>query len=458
MEGHTKKVYVGIDWGTHSSKWAADVVTEENDDIFLTNIISSDLLIDAGKITMAPPDSHLPDIERISSFKRYIIKDPYTPFWACRDDINMSMGSGVVFSICTLLGNFIAELTERELISVVNSTEIEVGFSFPNWLKENDSGSRTAARNYHEAIVISCCLFKIWTDNLPNPGELYSVKEWEELISKIRKDIVFPADSRVSIGDMTTTEYEPYDFSIGENDNKLKWRYLVESCAAGLPYLRSIELKTPPGVPGLGKLLIIDIGAGSTDIGYMLRTISIKDGSENLFYFPPAATLPIAGNVLTEAIKDFNDSIGRSITFKEAENYKITMTSEWINKDFAERWKKDICKHIKDYIKNSPDRRWLDVNMPLEIIITGGSAVIEGLSTEVRKTVNKGLKERGLQSDVADNVEIISDNIFAKVFRIKDDYARMAVAIGSADKDKPSLKYLSEMSPPTRIDSGVVKY
>src|ERR1700690_3340619 len=99
MGKHIKKVYVGIDWGTHSSKWAADVVTEEGDDIFLPAIISSDLLIDDGNITMAPQDSYLPNIGRVSSFKRNIINDPYTAFWARRNDINMSMGAGVAFSI-----------------------------------------------------------------------------------------------------------------------------------------------------------------------------------------------------------------------------------------------------------------------------------------------------------------------------------------------------------------------
>ena len=96
--------------------------------------------------------------------------------------------------------------------------------------------------------------------------------------------------------------------------------------------------------------------------------------------------------------------------------------------------------------------------MPLQVIITGGSAIIEGLSTEVRKAVNISLTERRLPHAVAENIEIISDNIFARFFPIQDDYARMAVAIGSAYKDKPSLKYLPKMDPPTHIVVGNVRY
>jgi len=277
------------------------------------------------------------------------------------------------------------------------------------------------------------------------------------LIDGVKKNIVFPTNSIIGIRDMTKIVYHPNNFYAGNNAT-FAWRYLVESCAAGLPYLRNIKLETPPGNPGLGKLLVIDIGAGSTDIGYMLRTISRKDSGENLFYFPPAATLTVAGNALTDEIKNFHDSTGKSITVGEAENYKITATHEWINKPFAERWKKEICEHVEEYITNSPDKRWLDIEVPLQLIITGGSAIIDGLSTELRKSVCDGLTRRGLNRVVAENVKTINENLFAGMFPIQQDYARMAVAIGSADRDKPSLKYLPKMDPPTRITVGIERY
>jgi len=41
----------------------------------------------------------------------------------------------------------------------------------------------------------------------------------------------------------------------------------MESGAAGLPYLRAMNVELVPGCPGLAKLLVIDVGAGSTDVG-----------------------------------------------------------------------------------------------------------------------------------------------------------------------------------------------
>lgn len=144
-------------------------------------------------------------------------------------------------------------------------------------------------------------MFDNYIQELPLPCKPYSVEKWKQLVEKACNDLAFPEDNKIKISDMTLTEYKPSDFYNGTpNHDILKWRYLVESCAAGLPYLRTIVLNSPPGVPGLGKLLVVDVGAGSTDIGYMLRTISVNSSSENLLYFTPAPTCPIAGNKLTE--------------------------------------------------------------------------------------------------------------------------------------------------------------
>lgn len=233
---------------------------------------------------------------------------------------------------------------------------------------------------------------------------------------------------------------------------------MVESCAAGLPYLRSIKLDSPPGVPGLGKLLVIDVGAGSTDIGYMLRTINRETRKENLFYSSPAPTLNVAGNILTEEIKDFHYSIGKPITPIEAESFKITKTQEWIDKPFVDIWRKNISRHVKEYVINIPDKHWLDMDVTLQVIITGGSGFIEGLSEEIKKSIIEALVYRGLVNTISENIKLIDEGLLAWQFSTKEQYARMAVAIGSADKNKPSLKYLPKMDPPVHIKTGIKRY
>lgn len=437
-----KKVFLGVDWGTHSSKWAADIITDKGS-ITKSNLISSDLLYRDGEITIDPTDDYYPNVERIISLKRRIILDPHGPFWEFnRKDIGMPLGMGVLFSICSILGDFLNFINnEMSLNSLANT---EIGFSFPNWLKDKDLESKVAVNHYYQAINLACCLFQTFKKDLPVPHKPYSVIGWRELVGNTIKNFSFADDNEIKISDMTIKSYPLSEFCNGNSQNEFKWRYLVESCAAGLPYLRNIKLQTPPGLPGLGKLLVVDVGAGSTDVGYMLRTISLK-GEENLFYFTPAQTLRVAGNELTEKIRDYHHSAGKHITFSEAEAFKITKTEEWVNNPFVSNWCDTISEHIRQYVKVVPDKRWLNVDVPLQIIITGGSGLVKGLADKVKDGVSEGLKQRGLAHITANNVILIEEVLSNWEFRIKEDYARTAVAIGCSDSDKPSLKYLAKM-------------
>ena len=443
-----KQLYLGIDWGTHSSKWAADIITKDGKTDTRSNLISSDLLFHEKKITINPSDSYQPSIKRTISLKRYIILDPHGPFWVYdRADIGMPLGMGVLFSICSLLGDFLAFIKKNQM-QIDSSTELEIGFSFPNWLKDKDPESRTAVNHYHQSIILACYLLQYWSKDLPVPNKPYDLTSWKELVNKSIRKISFPKQSKITIADMTITNYMVDQFCNEEIESKLNWRYLVESCAAGLPYLRNIELKSPPGLKGLGKLLVIDIGAGSTDIGYMLRTIS-RAGKENLFYFTPAQTLRVAGNDLTDKIRDYHHSAGKHITFLEAEAFKISKTDDWIDNPFVINWRNIISENIKQYMKIVPDKKWLELNIPLQIIITGGSGFVPGLADEIKLKVSEGLRSRKVSSEVAYNLILFDNQMPNWQFKSRQDYARMAVAIGSSDKDKPSLKYLHKMDPPT---------
>jgi hypothetical protein len=452
------RIYLGIDWGTQSSKWAAEIDHNGKSEYF-NGIVRSDLLCHNDEIIMDPMEDYLPKIERVRSFKGCIIKDPFTPFWdAPRDDVGMSMGAGVVFSICTLFGDFLSTLRKKKIPLKDIEALIEIGFSFPNWLKTNDAGSLKAATNYHEAIVISSYLFRFFDEDLPHSLKPYSVHRWRDLIEDARKVINFSQRTDLSIADMTVTKYTPENFGFAAKGDNIIWRYLVESCAAGLPYLRTIKLQSPRGLPGLGKLLVVDVGAGSTDIGYMLRTVSPQGGGENLIYFPPAATLRVAGDKLTEEIRELHYSKGRNITFADAEVLKITRSHEWVNKPFADRWRREISEHVEEYIMHSPDMRWLNMDVPLQLIITGGSGVVDGLASKLKASVIEALMKRRLERRVAEKVKLINENLFEGIFPIKENYARMAVAIGSADKNKPLLKFRAKMDPVTRVTTRIVKY
>lgn len=90
--------------------------------------------------------------------------------------------------------------------------------------------------------------------------------------------------------------------SFTSQDGKLRWGFITESGAAGLPYLRAMDIEDVPGAHGLAKLLVIDVGAGSTDIGYMLRVRHRETRKEKLYYFTPASSFPVAGNELTKEL------------------------------------------------------------------------------------------------------------------------------------------------------------
>ena len=112
----------------------------------------------------------------------------------------------MVFSICALLGDFLNFIKSNKIF-LDSSTDIEIGFSFPNWLKDRDFASKTAVNNYHQAIILACFLFHSYRDELPLPNKPYSLNKWKELIGESNKNFSFPEESKIKISDMTTTDY-----------------------------------------------------------------------------------------------------------------------------------------------------------------------------------------------------------------------------------------------------------
>src|SRR5207245_1110851 len=119
----------------------------------------------------------------------------------------------------------------------------------------------------------------------------YDIAEWNKTVTKVKsrmeKHELFSLESGVVPSQLLRKSYRL---------RNVRWRYIGESCAAGLPYLRSTRVKEEPGLPGLRKLLVVDVGAGSTDIGYMIKTVEKETGRELVHYLPPAGVCTVAGD------------------------------------------------------------------------------------------------------------------------------------------------------------------
>ena len=399
------QLWFGVDWGTHSSKWIAII---GKTDTTLAGEIHSSTLVRIGNKLIFPHGQNIPaGDERIDALKGKLIQDPLgQSFWdADRIDTHTSLGEAVCFSFCCLLTDIFQKLAE-EGVSKDSDTIIEIGFSLPNWLRGIDKKSTYAAIHFHQAAKVSCWIFEqMQGKDLPAPGKPYSITEWKECVTEARSNCRI---DEMPLSDEKLTE-TIYSF------NTFKWSYLVESCAAGLPYLRtitmSIERDSPPGLHGLGKLLVVDVGAGSTDVGYMLRTISLEK-KENLFYFPPAGTFSIAGNELTQRLWEYYEQQGQRMTWAEAESRKLTDTG-WADLEFVNEWEGQIRRHIKEYIKGVPDKRWLPADVPLQIVVTGGSGVVPGLKDQIKKGVYDGLLERDIPKRIIERATLIHFGLYS---------------------------------------------
>jgi hypothetical protein len=444
-----EKLWIGIDWGTHSSKWACVHPLAQGP---LAGQIHSSALVRENGFLILPKGQDIPKgDETIEGLKGKIILDPLgQSFWnADRMDTNTSMGEAVTFSFCCLLADVDLALKSAD-VCIDPHTEVEVGFSLPNWLRDDNNKSRAALHHFHEAASVACCIFRSGLE-LPIPGVRYTIAVWKEIVSRAATKCLAGVEEMISIDTLTSRSYTL---------DKIKWGYLVESCAAGLPYLKSsieeIEEGSPLGLKGLGKLLVIDAGAGSTDVGYMLRTLNTQ-GKENLFYFPPAATFGVAGNDLTDRLWEHYRQQGREMAREEAEARKLG-EGDWRDLEFAKEWRHKICQHVKEYVRGITDKRWLPTEVPLQVVVTGGSAVVYALKDEIRSAVVEGLKGLGIESRTYKETKVITTSLGGWKFDDEAEYARRAVSIGATDPNKPSLKYCSALEKPTKLSKTPYRY
>jgi hypothetical protein len=437
------EMFLGIDWGTHSSKWACfDAHARQYNGIIPVH--SSNLGHEGDTLIFAPEEGALAKDFVVRGLKQELIRAPLASyFWDSeRPDTGTTLGEAVVFSLCSLLAD--ADIHISTSFGAKWIEDLEVGFSFPNWLVERQRPYRIAAKNFCEAVALAVGLFvRHRGANLPKPGVAFPIERWKNLVRDARNSMPHEKAQELSIDNMTK-------LSFAVADHGLKYAFVIESLAAGLPYLRATPDDDVRGLPGLAKLLVVDVGAGSTDVGYMLRAREKETGEEGIYFFPPAGSLPRAGNDLTENIMRYYAARGEPLTFGRAEARKLQQ-ADWLGMPYVEVWKTSICQQVEQYIQGCTDRHWLHLPAPLNIVLTGGSGVVAGLRQGVERAVCEGLKKRQADISTASKVRLLGGHLALMNLSTEAEYARRAVCLGVTEPHKPRVRYMSKMEPPTRI-------
>jgi hypothetical protein len=418
---------LGIDWGTHSSKWLWKVVEDDGsarEGRF--KILRSDVRLENDALAIfvdAPPTGSVFK----ASLKRHVIQYPDGPFWDGRlRNIAMSLGELVSYSLWDLVIEAYQDFVEQ--VATIPK-RIEIRFSLPNWVDGPQSAEARA--RYEQAAWVACSLLKF-----ENQREPLSVPrgEWHDSVAR--------SLTTLKISDETPVDYAEDGFrrslekTFRVDDDRLSFKFVAESSAAGLAGLRKTT-ELPPGY--LHKILVVDVGAGSADIGYVIRSVN-DQGKEGLSQLPPASTCQTAGDDLTKRIVDVFREKGRSISFDEAEAAKIGgRIDEWVTHPTVADWIESIAGHVSEYVRNIPDENWLPaVTPPLDVLVTGGSGAVPGLRDALTCSVESALRSRfGRGSTRAISLELPSP--------YDREANRLAVAMGAASEELPLLAYFRRL-------------
>ena len=431
---------VGIDWGTHSSKIC---IVDPQGDYLAGPLLSSALLHHGDDLVFAPKGKANED-ELVRSLKSDLIQHSLSvPFWSKDDrpDSGTSLGEAVAFSLICLLSE-----SKRWLSKDYGETDfgqVEIGFALPNWLAEETRKATIAAGHFCEAVGVAVHIVTTKTAaELPAPGKLFPIPKLKEWVTEALAATQGHQGKQPTIEGVNKTV-----FSLTTAGPR--WRFIVESGAAGLPYLRAMRLNNRPGVSGLAKLLVVDVGAGSTDVGYMLKTSNVTTGAPTLYYFHPASTFAEAGNALTEELVKHHRAQNKPITWAEAEAEKIANTN-WHKLPFAQLWIRHICEHVAQYILGVPDERWLPQPVKLHMVVTGGSGLVPGLKKQMHEAVIDALATRRFNVRTDEKLPVDAVDKYKPTFNLETEaeVARRAVSFGAADPDKPGFRYMVKMDAP----------
>ncbi|MCY4586579.1 MAG: hypothetical protein OXB98_11135, partial [Bryobacterales bacterium] len=287
----------------------------------------------------------------------------------------------------------------------------------------------------------ACLTSGVHRQALPEPGKPFSIATLKAMVDKGRSATKNVSARALTIQDMNTTSFR-------NSERTPEWKFIVESGAAGLPYLRAMRLPNDRGISGLAKLLVVDVGAGSTDVGYMLKTSNVNTADPVFYYFHPAPTFAEAGNALTHKLMKHHHAKNEPITLAEAEAQKVSQRA-WHKLPFVDLWIRHICDHVAQYVRGVPDKRWLPLPKELHVVVTGGSGLVPGLKEQLEQAVVKALEDRHFGRQTCEAVQMVDKYRPRFNLSTEADVARMAVCFGAADPYKPGFRYISRMDPPS---------
>lgn len=438
--GKVAKLTIGIDWGTHSSKWwyTLDGNSPRRAPNSVPRAIDSTVHRQGDTLVIqrerVPVRSDVQD----SRLKRLLLVDPMgADYWgAVRQGIGISLGEAATLVIACMLSDAYASLSQTG--ANLDRVAIQINYSLPNWTEADPAHNVARQRMFQTATVVSALVDKTGWDTLPQLGTPVSIVDWRKRVQDSRRDIAsLLSNCPPSFAKLMQKEYQCGNIS---------WRLAAESSAAGflpLEYLLSDIPSESRAALHWVKLLVVDVGAGSTDSGYFVSSRRIEDQHLVFNYLPPALTLDYAGEQLTDMLRDhLRRTRRRDITQAEAETLKLSAPEDWIDEPFVNEWRSKIARSVGEYIHSVPDKRRLpDILMPsLKIVLTGGSGVVRGLDSAIRSAVCEALIRRGIQTAYANRTEVVA---LRSPIPDRVDAARRAVSAGAAQPDFAQLAYVA---------------
>jgi hypothetical protein len=448
-----KQVCIGLDWGTHSSKWWFDAIDDSGRQVLPKNpggVVDSTIYRTGNALRLmrerTVSDSEIQD----PRVKRFLLQDPQgASFWdAPREGIGISLGDAATLSLSVLLGDAISRVRKQEL-EIGRETKVSIVYSLPNWIGLDSTHQAARRRMFETTVVLAGLLGRRGFDELPVVNEKVNLAEWANSLAEIRASDSCRQQFQVSPRDFGTLVEREF---VSPTDERLSWRLAPESSAAGFPQLLHLLMPAEEAKKAQDhwvKLLIVDVGAGSTDAGYFISSRR-SNGTLLLNYLKPAPTHDYAGEHLTEMVKSFYfHKKHREITMQEAETIKLSAPGEWVNEKFAKNWRTKIAEHVGEYMAHVPDELRLGepVIPGLKIVMTGGSGLVEGLSGAICGEVVEALLNRGIASNVAKRTDV--SELVLDWQRDPVDRARRAVSIGAGSSTFGRLNYRE------RFEAGV---